>query len=559
MQESIWKRLLTHFSNNLTSYLLLFAVAFTLLISFRFPVYFRGDDTKYLTWANDNNNPFTSFLPSESIFFGMFRPINNLTWWFLYHLFGLNPLFYQIFITFMYAVSLIFFFKLVELLFSRQVAFLSVISYFGVFFYLGYIIFWFSDLTFVLEMFFMNLSLYCIIYALKLRGNPVWGVIFFILASLSKEPSILIVPCVTLIYVITQWRDFTVEKRRKSAGVLFILLLICLGEMLFTPFIRGRLGPSSTKGISYLTDRLTQRWSFYSSLLLSELGVSIWISSFYLSMKCLFGNDSNSIIKRFYSILVLSTVLSLILKPFPSIALIALYISFLPILAKRSRVSIAVLWSVVPLSGIMMSSFMTRTYLTEASFGFAILVGVAFHDIISNIYIALRELPRKLVWIAGTVSVVILCLVLVVFASRLRLKLNALELISASRQNLREMIDYVSTQFSNKPVTLLVINYGDMGILPKDDIHPLDDLTKARRKKAMTSADLRRLLRIAGQNNISVNGMRWFLRNREAEDGIVLVMNDYENEYLQGLDIERRLIHETERCGERKWLYYISK
>lgn len=543
----------------LTPYLALLACVLSLLIVVKFPIYFRGDDTQYLEWAHTHPNPFSSFVPSEATMFGMFRPMQNLAWWCLYRLFGLNPLPYQFFITALYGLSLLFFFKLNELLFSRRVALASLLSYAGIFFYLGYIVFWLSDMTFVLEMFFMNLSLYWIMRSLREKGSFLWGIVFYLCAAMSKEPAAVIVPAVVLAATITEWANLSREKRKKSAVVLGLLLLSGLGWMLLTPFIQGRLWSAGSAGGRELGALMSERWSYYASVLLSEAGILIWISSFYLVILGLLPRDAETRARRRLIVLAVSAVLSLILRSHPKTALIVLVLSFLPILAKRLPVSIGVVWFAVPLAGILVSSFMVKTYLTEASFGMAITVGIALHDIFSMAGAPLPRSSPRYKGILVTVTSAILLIGLSVIGSRIGRKIEALRVMSGNSQNLRDMVDYIAANFPKEHVSLIVLNYGDLGISHREDVLPLDDLTKAHAKKTLSSADFRRLLHMAGRTNIDVHGLKWFLTSDEMRGSFVVVMNAKEDAFINSHDLTKTLIYATERSNQSSKLLHIAK
>ena len=182
------KHIYTHLINNFVVYLSLFIILFSFIITFYFPVYFRADDVLYLNWAKKYTNPFLVFNPPEEIFKLWYRPILLLLWWCLYHLFELNSTYYQIVVFLFYGFSFVFFYKFVENAFSKNVALLSLIAYFLVFYFLGYIIFWFSDLTFILQLFFMNLSLYLFVVTINGKSFLIWGFLIYICAFLSKEP-----------------------------------------------------------------------------------------------------------------------------------------------------------------------------------------------------------------------------------------------------------------------------------------------------------------------------------------------------------------------------------
>lgn len=551
-----WRRIFINLARFEALYLSLLLVGATLVVVSQFPIYFRADDIIYIEWAHNHSTPLAAF---EELILGTYRPVLIGTWWFLYRLFALNPMPYQAFVLLAYGSSLIFYFKLVETVFSRRVAVFSLAAYSAVFFYLGYIVFWFSDLTYIVELFFMNLSLYLLIRAIKGEGSLFWGALSYVFATLSKEPAIIIVPAVAAFYLLSEWGALPVRRRKQSAGVIGGLLVLGLTWGLSHPTLQHRQGIDSSLGISGMITFLSQRWSFYSDYLVSELGILIWISAFYLALRYLLGRVNRSATKSFYVPLTLSILTSLVVRPFPDAALLLLVVAFIPVIAKRARESVAIVWFTVPLLGVMTISYMVRTYLVEASFGIAILMGAALDDILSNIVVEWRRIPSKslknLLAISSVIGV--LGFGAVGFAPRVRPKLDALYVVSASRQNLEAMVEYVGANLNDPGTHLVVIDYEDMGLSHVDDILPLSDLEKAHRQKTMDSGEIQRLLRVVDRQNVLVHNLGWAYENCDVDQCFLLAMNNYERAFVDGTDLRKVVVYRVERSGEGAWIYRL--
>ena len=559
MEQSPQKRLFLHLEKHVTLYLTSLAILSSLLIPFLFRIYFRLDDTTFLEWVQNARTPLDSFDLSTGILGGMFRPMQYLVWWSLYHLFGLNALPYQIILTLFFALSMVFYFKLVELAFSKSVALMTLIAYFAVFFYLCHIIFWFADSTFVIEILFMNLSLYLILRAIRKNGGILWGVFFYFCAMLSKEPAVIIIPVVSLVFVITEWRRMTTSNRKRSVAILLALAALGLVWILLTPFVHGRLEGGPGPGLSGLAIMALPKWRFYSGILLSDLGILIWISSVYLALKYALSGDASPGIKRMGFLLLLSVGLSLVSEQFQDFALLILFASFVPILIKRRDESFGVVWFAVPLSGIMVSSYMFRTYLAEASFGIAIVIGLVSHEIIVSIRPVVRRLPHKFVTFFMLGAGVVVCAGIWTARPLIMTKFEALRIISGASQNMESMIEYISKNYAEEPVTLVIVNYDDMGIRPDEDLPHMDDLEKARRKKTLSSVDMRRLLKVAGNENVVACGLSTFLEHEEFKEGLLLVMNNFEKDFIEQSGLNTKSIYKAETFGEGSVLYELVK
>jgi len=134
-----------------------------------YPVYFRTDDVEYLSWAATHDDPLDAFRPSEGELFGVVRPVHTIAWWSLYRVFGLEARGYQVFLSLAYGLSFLFFFLFVRRAVSFAAAALTLLSYAALFTAFMHIVFWFSDLTFALELLFTGLSLYLL--ALGVEGR----------------------------------------------------------------------------------------------------------------------------------------------------------------------------------------------------------------------------------------------------------------------------------------------------------------------------------------------------------------------------------------------------
>jgi hypothetical protein len=547
-------------ARHFTWFLSLACVIFATVIVTQFPVYFRADDVYYLKWAHAHDYVLHSIMPSQAILMGMFRPVQNIAWWLLYHAFGLNPLPYHFFIVLLYGFSFLFYFKLIELVFSVRVACFSLLAYFSIFFYLIYIIFWFSDLTYVIELFFINLSLFLLIRTVKKGGSYIWGILGYLCAALSKEPAILIVPAVFSSYVFTQWKDLDPDRRKPGGVAAGTLMSLAALAIMFHPYIRSRQGLNFSLGWSSIAEFVAERWDFYAGYLFSELGLVILLGAFLLALMELSRKEPSPDPKWFHIILSVSVILSLILKRFHAIALIALVIAFVPLWIKRSKLSSAAVWFLLPLLGVMTISYMVRTYLIEASFGISIIVGCALSEITKQGWLQLRRWQFGFASVAVPVVLVFLLLLGTMgIASKIQSKLEALHLLSASRQNCRSAVEFFSSHPDAASNTLIVIDYEDMGLNYVRDILPLDDKTKAKRQKSLLSHELGELLQLAGKNYLTVHNLEWFLSSSATDRGSLLVMNNFERDFIEQLPLKKEIQYESGKCGEGAWLYSVTK
>lgn len=549
------KGITNHISSHLIIYLSLLIIITSIIITLKFPVYFRHDDARHLELVYDKSHPFTAFNPT-ALEFGHYRPMIHLVWWILYHLFGLNPFPYQIVTTLMYGFSFIFFFKFIEIIFSKRIAFFSLLAYFIIFFWLTYTPFSFAHLTAIMEIFFINLSLYLSVLTIQGRVNPIWGILCYISASLTRESALIIVPIVLSSYLLYSWKHLELRKKRNGIFIICFMLAMVLVGIINSPLSNNE---GETEAITNTIYHIYQRWDFYSRNLLQGLGVLIWIATFYLTIKNSIIDKTNSN-RFFYHILILSIIISIILKQFNSLALLILFITLIPSLIKRTAESIPIAWLTVSLLGfIMFISFKSRTYLTDASFGISIIVGIALSDITLNIERRIKELQSKRLKV-GLVTLVIISLFIGItwFIYTVQDKVKSAYVVSSVRQNFKDVITFVSNNINDK-ATLIVLDDMDMGIDYYKDIHPLDDLKKAHRQKTMEIETLEKLFHVMGKRDISVHNLRWFLEESKDNNVLLFAMNSYEAKYVEGLNLNKGIVYQVKRGDERAVLYYLTK
>jgi len=454
----------------------------------------------------------------------------------------------------LYGFSFVVFFKLVELVYDRRIAIFSLLAYALLFFWIAYVPFSISFITFILEMFLLNLSLYLLISAIKGRCSFIWGMIFYLLASMAKEAPLIIVPATISAYLFTEWRGLAPERRRGGVIITLFMWLFGIAGFIISPF-----SFSSSLGLREKIVFLYQRWSFYAGHLLSYFGILIWISTFYLVFKNLFKREDGDVVRGFYIPVILALLISLILRPFHDIALLALFIGFVPLILNRFRGLFAIIWFSVALSGFVMIEFMSRTYLTDASFGIAIIVGVAFADITSALTIELRRLSSSVSKILLVILFVATGLVIYGFTSKVKDKIEVLKVVSETRENFRDVMGFISKNLNKEETTIIVVEYDEMGLGSdyQSWLH-LSDLERAHLQKTMKGEWVERWLRnIVGKKNIHVHNLQWFYEHPEVGGAYLFAMNNYERDFVEKQGFKKDIIYSAVRDREVAVLYYI--
>lgn len=532
---------------------------FCLWLVLRFPVYFRGDDATYLRWAAEHTSPGAAFDPGQAKLFGSLRPLQNLGWWCLYRLFGLAPLPYQLLLTLLFGFSFVWFGLLAERLFGRAAAVLSLAAYGAVFYFLGYIVFWFSDFTFVWEIFFLNLSLYFLLRAVQQKAVFfIPGIAAYLLAALAKEPAALIVPLVLAAYLWTADRA-ALPRFRRSVLITAALLAGGVLWLALNPYVQARQVVDLSLGATKLFNYTAMRWRFYAAYLTPGLGVLFFFASYYLAGVSLSAGRDTRRSKGFYWSLAAAAIMALALRFFPSWALWGFFAALAVMLCRRHRAVAGAVWFGVPFFGLITIGFMVRTYLLEISFGAALVIGVALADVLDRLEWRRVIRESRAVKAAAVLGAIVLLLVAAFGAPKVKGKLGALQVVSDARHNFRAAVDHLAANAELENADLVVVDYDDMGLSYTRDILRLPDRRKAHRQKTMTSEDLQNFLMVRGLPAVRVRNLAWLKKQASPTGAVIFAMNRAEREFLESQNWPLQPVFAVSRGDEGAWLYHTSE
>ncbi len=538
--------------------ILIAAVSF--LLPLAFPVYFREDDVAYLHWARTYGF-WDSFDPGRATLFGMFRPVQNVVWWLLYHTAGLDPYPYQVVITLTYLVAFACFLGFAASALSRSVAWMTAIAYLAGFHFLMYIIFWFSDLTYTLEIMLAHAALWCLAAAVNAFSwlRLAAGLVLFLGAVLAKEPAAFMIPCGFVFLVFLRWKTLRQDDRIRLAGVAVLMLVVGASWILMNPSLRSRQGICGEPLAVVWRTFIYPRWTYYAQFFAAPPALIIVAAPMFLVIQLLIYSLRISLAGRAATALAGAAILTLLLRANPAVMLAGLIGVSLVLVLLRHPAGLGSIMAVPALLGIMTIGYMIRTYLVEASFGLAMACGVAIHEcrIAFPVEAICRDAKRRVKWAVIVVAGAIAALAILVVLPSLSEKLTALRLLSAHRQTLAMSVDYFFNAGSEIPGTLLVIDYQDMGLVYERDILPMRDLEKASRQKTMSSASLHDFLHpITG---IDVRNLAWWKTNTPGSGpATILTMNAAEEEFLARFPGKATRLREW-RCGKaRAGLYRLE-
>ena len=531
------------------------AVAGSLLaawvITALFPVYFRADDVGYLQWAASHTWR-DCFHPDTARLFGMFRPMQNVCWKFLFDRFGLDPAPYQFVLGCLYFLSLSSYLALLNAMHRRGVGVAGLVVYLASFYYLQYILFWFADFTYVIELFFLHAALLFFWKMLTARAVSGLGFVFaFAGALMSKEPAAAIVPCVTTAMLWCQWPRLSRERRRLGAATVVAAGGASALWLLATGSLASRVAGGDAGGAAPAPSVILERWSFYASTLGGGgLLLVLLLSAAFAATVC---RSARGRIVLFVAL----AVAGLLLRRIPGLWLAAVLCVVAVVALRNPKLRIGAAWFAVPLCGIMVISYVVRTYLVEAAFGAGVLM-TSILDTFERPRLSglRRRLSARTIAAAAGVAIVLggLALVMVARSS----KFEALRTLSASRVATGRAVEWMLENRDGHRV--VIVTYDDMGVVYERDFLPLPDLDKARVQKCLTGAgDLKGLLDLHGGRPIEVSSLKEFLADAAVSEARVFVATRREKEFLDAQPVKKELLHEIRNDRAYAAVYLVSK
>jgi hypothetical protein len=145
------------------------SLVFACLLPAVFPVSFREDDAGYLAWAAGATGPLAAWDLQGGMLFGMFRPVVNLWWYGLYHIAGFESFRYHFALSAVYALMLGAFVFAGSAIHGKRTGALALLLWLAVFYFLQYVLFWFSGYVYLLETAFLAAA--AGFAALAIRGS----------------------------------------------------------------------------------------------------------------------------------------------------------------------------------------------------------------------------------------------------------------------------------------------------------------------------------------------------------------------------------------------------
>ncbi|MCZ7384120.1 MAG: glycosyltransferase family 39 protein [Candidatus Methanoperedens sp.] len=415
------------------------------------------DDIVWVSWASKHfNEPLAILLDKQGT--GL-RPMINLLYAIGYSVWGSNATYYYLMNGVLFAGAMVFLYLLIKQLHSRAAGVIAVFLY--LFLDASFILVWkMNYTTSIAEMFFITSSLYYSIHFFEKadKKSLVLAFVLGIFAFLSKEPSILIIPTVNIIYLLHKWKSIEAKTRiasllvNVSLPLLFLLLTFMVSSEVNAPGTSPLSELIKSRLVTYFELELSTTQGQLKNPYLLFLGC---IGTFYFHRfkKEELGGVPINLIKNAISILLIAIVFisSQSLYSLTGAILIVLLLALGFIFGDINR-RLGIAWFGVGLAPLLITSQQVQpTYLAEANLGMVLFIGVTVSEYLKYIFSKENSGVKdtQVSSVFKTVNIVIVVLILVLQLSAIPTEIsntnNYQKVVSESQTSFKEAIDYMMT------------------------------------------------------------------------------------------------------------------
>ncbi len=423
-----------------------------------------------------------------------------------------------------------------------RTGFLALLLWIGVFYFLQYVLFWFSGYVYLLETTFLAAA--AGFAALAVRGSDsgsdralIGAVAFHALAVLTKEPAALILPGIYLGLVLafpSAW------KNRRAVITLFLAGVAGVAWVLLKPGLEGRLGILTALQNGAALEFLWTRWSFYAGFLAGGTGKLLWLGFAVGLVRSWVPAES----RQRDGLAIVAGVLVLGITWFPPVALIALLgVSFIWAL-KDHQILPGLAWFWAPIFAVLLIDFQTRTYLFESSFGAALVLACALGPWVFNTVTVTRRLPRRLIIPATAILALIAG---VVGWAVISPKYDALRKVTSVRGNFSHLFEATAAAAKETPL-IIVPDYADTGLDYETQVLRASDQVKAELQKPMRPGDFRTLLGVLDPDLIVLAPEQDLQPNQKA---LLLLMTTHEVQWWEKRSTDKTISSDTLKTWNR--------
>jgi hypothetical protein len=462
---------------------------------------FRLDDVLYLEWAKAHSL-LDCWNPAVDRILNGFRPILASVMWLLTHTAGTDHYWlWQLTLDASFFIALAYAGRTARYISSKGIALhTSILLYWLAFLPILNVLFWFSDMTFTIELMFVTMAWYYGIRGLLEARfvSFVVGLIFGTLGILTKEPAIVYVHVILFgTFVLRRHEILAAWKLRSSSERMFALLLYALSLgvsvwiYLASPARETRfVGMSGSSGS--LMDFVFDRQEYYASIFLTVLPrLLIFAPIVYSSIRTLIAKwltPRHTLAQSQYIALVLAVILLFIpishtIFGISAILVVSLILACFAGTTSERRIATLVLpfgvAAVIALTALSITLMISKTQLTEVAILLIVIGGWGWSLLIGDLCSLLTPIlarPRLKELVAG-IGFVVFFGVAFAFLPKFGKQERLLRDVRDVRANVNDAIKW-SAKYLPRNATLIVPDYGIYGISNSNVLNRGDDASK---------------------------------------------------------------------------------
>lgn len=508
-------------------------IVVAVLITLLFPMFFRTDDSINLYWSAHHSIKDILNVPVAS-FWGMYRPFVNLFFNITYSLFGLNPFGYQVTCISIFLIDLYLIYKVCKLYFNKTSAITTIALYFALFYSHFQMVFWFSDIVFIMHLMF---ALLAILSYLKSKENSYYMIasfLFALMGALTKEPAILIVAAFVFgDYLAT----ITKQDYLKKAWIIAPYLAIGIWLILISPVMETRFKQASDP--SAFLSNLDYRYRYYFGCLLS---------STKLFIPLLLGIPFALSFTKSWGLRLILVLLAIPCYFYPYYYIVFLFTIAGLFAIQYKKLLPFFFWMAGTSLTLPFIAYITPTYLFEFSFGFSIFMGYVISSQIIDKQLTPLYLRHKKASIILLIVFGVGCMP--VAYKLISSQIRALKLVVETRKNLSNGIDFI---VSNKSKIKYIVvpdqeeteTHEDKA---KNAIRSNDE--KAKAMKTMGSRQLQAYLSLLGCDSLVFIPYSKYIEAPILDKStVILLQNNADIEFAKAMKINGVLLFESSYYG----------
>ncbi len=467
--------------------LLLFGgIAVVIIILTRYGMPFRLDDVLYIQWARQHSFGDIFDLYKGELFLA-FRPVMSFLAIALTRVAGTEhyTIWHSIVVV-SYFIAIAFTGLTARYISKRSSAlYIASLWYWLSFLPILNILFWFSDMTFGLEMMLCSAAWYFGLRGLWEKKLSYWIVSCTIgsIAAMTKEPSIVLIHGVLIGALVIHRKEFFAKETPPRYDIKWWAVYLAYAAISVRMYLTSNATSTRFFHIgqlpaSELQRLINDRIYYYGDILSNPALIALLLCSV---IGLIFKGTHSDSIKRSISIAIVLCIalLWVLFKPLiiPFLLLIVLLQSLI-VRVTGDRLPILSIFSLLALLNcgvLLMTSVMVKTQLAELSFLLVLIGAVGASEVISAIGIWIKGLKNRTVRIILFAAIICIAAgALISMISKLKAKEQLLLQVKHTRTNANDAVKWMAAHLPQK--SIVAVTSGDLyGIANANDLTPKED------------------------------------------------------------------------------------